>query len=98
MFWSNFLLILYNVLKAGGLMIKETGIVLNDVLEMDLMKNCKLIAGQDGVNNVITRVNIMADPDILNWVDEGEFLLTTAYFFKITSVEEQKETNRRVPS
>jgi len=79
------------VLKAGGLMIKETGIVLNDVLEMDLMKNCKLIAGQDGVNNVITRVNIMADPDILNWVDEGEFLLTTAYFFKITSVEEQKK-------
>jgi len=73
------------------MMIKETGIVLKDVLEMDLMKNCKVIAGHDGITNVITRVNIMADPDILNWVDEGEFLLTTAYFFKITSVEEQKK-------
>lgn len=71
-------------------MIKETGIILKEVLEMDLMKSCRLIAGKDAQNNVITRVNIMADPDVLNWVTEGEFLLTTAYFFKITSLEEQK--------
>lgn len=70
-------------------MIKETGIILKEVLEMDLMKSCRLIAGRDAQNNVITRVNIMADPDVLNWVTEGEFLLTTAYFFKITTLEEQ---------
>lgn len=72
-------------------MIKETGIILSEVLEMDIMKNCRLIAGEDAKGNVITRVNIMADPDVLNWVMEGEFLLTTAYFFKITSLEEQKK-------
>lgn len=70
-------------------MIKETGVILKEVLEMDLMKSCRLLAGADAQNNVITRVNIMADPDVLNWVTEGEFLLTTAYFFKITSLEEQ---------
>lgn len=75
-------------------MIKETGIILSEVLEMDIMKNCRLIAGEEARNNVITRVNIMADPDVLNWVMEGEFLLTTAYFFKITSLEEQKELIR----
>ncbi len=72
-------------------MIKESGIILKEVLEMDLMKSCHLIAGKDAQNNVITRVNIMADPDVLNWVTEGEFLLTTAYFFKITSLDEQKK-------
>lgn len=72
-------------------MIKETGIILKEVLEMDLMKSCHLIAGKNAQENVITRVNIMADPDVLNWVTEGEFLLTTAYFFKITSLEEQKK-------
>lgn len=72
-------------------MIKETGVILKEVLEMDLMKSSRLLAGHEAQHNVITRVNIMADPDVLNWVMEGEFLLTTAYFFKITSLEEQKK-------
>lgn len=75
-------------------MIKETGIILKEVLELDLMKNCRLLAGREAVQNVVTRMNIMADPDILNWVTEGEFLLTTAYFFKITSPEEQQKLIR----
>lgn len=75
-------------------MIKETGIILKEVLEMDPMKNCRLIAGMEGAGNVVTRMNIMADPDVLNWVTEGEFLLTTAYFFKITSLDEQQKLIR----
>lgn len=75
-------------------MIKETGIILKEVLELDLMKNCRLLAGREAVQNVVTRMNIMADPDILNWVTEGEFLLTTAYFFKTTSLEEQQKLIR----
>ncbi len=75
-------------------MIKETGIILKEVLDLDLMKNCRLLAGREAVQNVVTRMNIMADPDILNWVTEGEFLLTTAYFFKITSPEEQQKLIR----
>lgn len=75
-------------------MLKETGIILKEMLEMELMKSCGIIAGKEAQDNVVTRVNIMADPDVLNWVMEGEFLLTTAYFFKITSLEEQKELIR----
>jgi len=70
-------------------MLKETGMLIREALNLEIMKNCRMIAGFSGIDNAINRVNIMADPDILNWVSEGEFLLTTAYYFKITSVEEQ---------
>ncbi len=37
----------------------------------------------------------MADPDILDWVQEGgEFLLTTAYYFEKDNVEAQKQLIR----
>jgi len=69
---------------------RQNGITVEDALRMDCMNDCKLIAGFKGVKNTISKVNVMADPDILNWVDEGEFLLTTAYSFKNGSIEEQK--------
>lgn len=77
-------------------MLKETGITLKEALQMDCFKTCKLIAGFEGYNNVIYRVNIMADYEILNWVSEGELLLTTAYFFKAVETEEQVEFIREL--
>lgn len=68
---------------------KDTGIKIRDILEMKPLENGKLLAGAEGADKVVTRVNVMADPDILNWVDEGEFLLTTGYFFKTTKLEAQ---------
>lgn len=72
-------------------MARQNGITIEDVMKMDFMEKCKVIAGFKGVRNTISKVNIMADPDILNWVDEGELLLTTAYSFKKDNVEEQKK-------
>lgn len=68
---------------------KDTGIRIRDILEMKPLENGKLLAGAEGADKVVTRVNVMADPDILNWVDEGEFLLTTGYFFKTTKLDAQ---------
>ncbi|MCT4593560.1 MAG: PucR family transcriptional regulator ligand-binding domain-containing protein [Anaeromicrobium sp.] len=72
-------------------LLKETGISIKEALEMDCLKKCKLIAGFEGYNNVIYRVNVMADSEILNWVSEDELLLTTAYFFKSVEVKKQLE-------
>lgn len=55
------------------------------------MKDCNVIAGFKGTKNTVSRVNVMADPDILDWVSEGEFLLTTAYSFKKDNIEIQKK-------
>ena len=75
-------------------MARQNGISVEDILKLEIMKDCKLIAGFRGVRNTISRVNIMADPDILEWICEGEFLLTTAYFFKKDNFEDQKELIR----
>lgn len=72
-------------------MTRQNGISVEDMLKLDVMKNCTLIAGFRGIRNTISRVNIMADPDILEWIAEGEFLLTTAYFFDKDNIESQKE-------
>jgi len=69
---------------------RQNGITVEDVLKMECMEKCKLIAGFNGLHNTVSKVNIMADPEILDWVDQGEFLLTTAYSFKLGGLEEQK--------
>lgn len=79
-------------------MARQNGISVEDMLKIDVMKSCKLIAGFRGGRNTISRVNIMADPDILEWTAEGEFLLTTAYSFKSDNIEEQKKLIRECAS
>lgn len=72
-------------------MSRQNGISVEDMLGLEVMGDSKLIAGFKGIRNTISRVNIMADPDIIDWVQEGEFLLTTAYFFEKDNVEAQKK-------
>ncbi len=72
-------------------MSRQNGISVEDILGLEVMGDSKLIAGFKGIRNTISRVNIMADPDIIDWVQEGEFLLTTAYFFEKENVEAQKK-------
>jgi len=69
--------------------IKETGITLRHALKLNPLDKFEVVAGQDYIDNIITRVNIMADLEILNWIEEGEFLLTTAVHFSNISVDEQ---------
>lgn len=79
-------------------MSRQNGISIEDMLKLDVMEPCKLIAGFRGARNTISRVNIMADPDILEWTAEGEFLLTTAYSFKKDNVQAQKDLIRECAS
>ncbi len=60
-------------------MLKERGITLRQALEIQLLRSAKVVSGSNGLDNVITGVNIMEVPDIVNWVKSGELLLTTAY-------------------
>ncbi|MEV5028932.1 PucR family transcriptional regulator [Paenibacillus sp. LPE1-1-1.1] len=42
----------------------------------------KLVAGGGGISRIISAINLMDAPDIINWMKEGELLLTTAYAIK----------------
>lgn len=58
---------------------KKLIVRLRDVLSADLLAGAEVLAGKEGLDNVITSVNVMEVPDIIDWVRPGEFLLTTAY-------------------
>ncbi len=73
---------------------RQNGITIEDVLNLDCMEKSRLIAGTGGSRNTVSKVNIMADPDALDWVSQGELLLTTAYFFKKDDPEAQKQLIR----
>lgn len=63
-------------------MLKSSGITVEELLKLDIMEKANVLAGKNGLENLITKVNVMEVPDIINWVEEGEFLLTTAYSMK----------------
>ncbi len=61
---------------------RDLGITVEDMLNLEVMKDGKILAGHGGVGNRITKMNVMEVPDIMDWVTVGEFLLTTAYSIK----------------
>ena len=71
-------------------MSRRNGITIEEALKMDCMKDSKLLSGFKGVKNTISSVNVMADPDVVSWIEEGDLLLTTGYSFKESTIEEQK--------
>ena len=43
------------------------------------LRKSKVLAGEQGLDNVLQSVNVMEVPDILEWVHPGELLVTTMY-------------------
>lgn len=58
------------------------GVSLEKLLTLQTLGGSKILAGATGINKRITKVNVMEVPDIIEWVSEGEFLITTAYSIK----------------
>lgn len=58
------------------------GITVRHALSLDCMQGARVVAGGDGLERIITSVNVMEVPDILPWVKEGQLLLTTGFSIK----------------
>ncbi|MQA11608.1 MAG: PucR family transcriptional regulator [Pseudonocardiaceae bacterium] len=54
-------------------------LTVNDVLAMELLANSTVLAGKDGLDRRVERLNVMTVPDILPWTKEHEFMLSTGY-------------------
>ncbi len=63
-------------------MTNATGITVKELMDMEFMKDAEILAGDQGVTRVIHKVNVMEVPDIVDWVEKGELVLTTAYAIK----------------
>lgn len=61
---------------------RYSGITIKELLGLESMKGAKVLSGENGLNRMVTKINVMEVPDIINWVEEGEFLLTTAFSIK----------------
>ena len=64
-------------------------------LALQQFKDFKLLAGDKGLDHIISSVNIMDNPDALDWFTPGDMLLTSGYFFK-DSVEVQNEVVKQL--
>ncbi|MCI9194184.1 MAG: PucR family transcriptional regulator [Angelakisella sp.] len=62
-----------------------------DLLKLPDIQGIRLLAGAGGVENEISRTNIMDNPDTFDWLISGEVLLSTGYIFR-----EDEELQRRL--
>lgn len=53
-----------------------------DLLKSPDITGLRLVAGAAGVENSISRTNIMDNPDTFDWLIAGELLLSTGYIFQ----------------
>ncbi|NLI90832.1 MAG: PucR family transcriptional regulator [Peptococcaceae bacterium] len=54
-------------------------ITVADLLKTGALKNARMVAGHQGINNLVKGVTIIEAPDIVNWLSGGELLLTSLY-------------------
>ncbi len=52
------------------------------ILELSPLDRCRVVAGAQGLERIITSINIADSPDPGPWVSRGQLVLTTGYFFK----------------
>lgn len=66
-------------------------LLVKDLFSIRAIEGLKLVAGEEGLNNRISIVNIIENPDAFDWLSQNELLLSTGYIFK-----ESEELQNRV--
>ena len=64
--------------RHGG-QVPVDGLTVREMLGQDAMRGARIIAGADGLDRVVRRLNVMTVPNIVRWTKQDEFLLTTGY-------------------
>lgn len=58
------------------------GITVRQALEISALKKARVVGGHQGLDNVITFVNIMEVPQVAKWMKGGELLVTAGFTLK----------------
>jgi purine catabolism regulator len=70
-------------------------VTVGQILELEVLKDARLLAGADGLDRRVTSVTVGEVPDIADWLSGGELVLSTMYAVK-GDLERQREFCRRV--
>src|SRR5215472_10431331 len=65
--------------RRRGVQVPVDGLTVREMLGQDAMRGTRIIAGADGLDRVVRRLNVMTVPNIVRWTKQDEFLLTTGY-------------------
>ena len=60
------------------------------ILELSPLDRCRVVAGAEGMDRIVTSINIADSPDPGPWVSRGQLVLTTGYVFKDDPQEQVK--------
>lgn len=58
------------------------GLTVRQALEVEVLREAKVVAGHQGLDNIISFVNIMEVPEVINWMKGGELLVTAGFALK----------------
>ena len=54
------------------------GVEVGWLLQQHEIEGMKLIAGEKGLQKVMEKVNLLDNPDMIRWIKDGEFLITSS--------------------
>lgn len=55
---------------------------IKQLVQLDSLRGLRIVEEGDGLDNIITNVNIIDNPDSYEWFTAGDFLLTTGYIYQ----------------
>lgn len=55
---------------------------ISDFLNLPNFSDLNLLAGENGLDRELTNVTVVDTPDGTNWLNGGEFVITTAYMLQ----------------
>lgn len=57
-------------------------ITVKSIMNIGVWCRCTVIAGNDGITNIVTSIDSMEVPNISPWLRKGGMIITTGYFLK----------------
>lgn len=72
------------------------GVPLRSLLSIPSLRGCRVLAGGQGLDREVRRVNVMEVPDILPWVKPHELLLTTGFPLRAAGGEQAEALCRLI--
>jgi purine catabolism regulator len=62
--------------------VRSSLLTVRELFNIQAIDGIKIVAGEQGINNEISIVNIIENPDAFDWLSPNELLLSTGYIFK----------------